>query len=128
MQSVYSTALANWMGQIVDFAFPVDQRKGKERQVLTLCQKIFKNPWNMMVMVIPVVNGALGTITKGLVRGVEELEIRGRAETIQTTALLRSAKIVRRFLKTWGDLLLLILHIGVKKIPRSNIKMIFGIV
>ena len=28
----------------------------------------------------------LGTITKGLVGSVEKLEIRGRAETIQTTA------------------------------------------
>ena len=31
--------------------------------------------------------GALGTIPKGPVKGVEDLEIRGWAETIQTTAL-----------------------------------------
>ena len=35
--------------------------------------------------IIPIVSGALGTIPKGLVRGLEELEIGGRAETIQTT-------------------------------------------
>ena len=29
----------------------------------------------------PIVFGALGTITKGLVRGLEELEIGGQAET-----------------------------------------------
>ena len=30
--------------------------------------------------------GALGTVTKVLVKGQEDLEIRGRVETIQTTA------------------------------------------
>ena len=50
--------------------------------------------------VIPVVIHALGTISKGLVRVLEELEIGGRVETIQTTALLRSARILRRVLET----------------------------
>ena len=31
----------------------------------------------------------LGTIPKGLVKGLEDLEIRGRVETIQITVLLR---------------------------------------
>ena len=51
------------------------------------------------------VNGVLGTVTKGLVLGLEDLEIRGRVETIQITALLRSARILRKVLKTLGDLL-----------------------
>ena len=42
----------------------------------------------------------LEMILKGLVRGLEELEIGGQAKTIQTTALLRSARILRRVLKT----------------------------
>ena len=49
--------------------------------------------------VIPVANGALGRIPKRLVRGFEELEIEERAETIQTTVLLRSARILRRILE-----------------------------
>ncbi len=56
-------------------------------------------------MIILIVIGALGTVTKGLVQRLEELEIRGRVETIQTTALLRSIRILRRVLETWGDLL-----------------------
>ena len=36
---------------------------------------------------------------------LEELEIRGRIETIQITALLRSARILRSVLETLGDLL-----------------------
>ena len=39
--------------------------------------------------------GALGTVTKGLVEGLEDLEIRGRVGTIQTTALLRLSRILR---------------------------------
>ena len=37
---------------------------------------------------------------QSLKRGLEELEIRDRVETIQTTALLRSARILGRFLET----------------------------
>ena len=40
----------------------------------------------MKVMVIAIVTGALGTDTKGLAKGQEDLEIRGGEETIQTTA------------------------------------------
>ena len=36
----------------------------------------------MKVTVIPVVIGALGTIPKGLVKGLKDLEIRGQVETI----------------------------------------------
>ena len=58
----------------------------------------------MKMTVIPTVIGALGKVTKGLVQGMEDLEIRGREETIQTTALLRSARILRRVLEIRGDL------------------------
>ena len=59
-----------------------------------------KTPKNMKVTMITTLNGVLGTMTKGLVKGVEDSEIRGRVETIQTTALVRSAKILRRVLET----------------------------
>ena len=45
-------------------------------------------------MVIPVVIGTLGMVLKDLEKELEELEIRGRIKTIQTTALLRSARIL----------------------------------
>ena len=50
--------------------------------------------YNMAIVI-----GALGTVTKSLVKGLEDLEIR-RVETIQTPALLRLAKIPRRVLET----------------------------
>ena len=59
----------------------------------------------MKVTIVPIVIGVLGTITKGLLKGQEDLEIGGRVETIQTTPLLRTARILRRVLETWGDLL-----------------------
>ena len=55
--------------------------------------------------IIPIVIGAFGTVTKGLLKGLEELEVGGRVETVQTTALLRTARIRRRVPETWGDLL-----------------------
>ncbi len=50
----------------------------------------------MLVTIIPIVIGAFGTITKGLLKGLEDLEVGGRVETIQMTALLRTARILRR--------------------------------
>ena len=54
----------------------------------------------MQVTIIPIVTGAFGTVTKGLLKGLEDLEGGGRGETIQTTALLRTARILRRVLET----------------------------
>ena len=56
--------------------------------------------WNMRVTVIPIVVGALETIFKDMEKSLEELEIRGRINTIQTSALLRLARILRVVLAT----------------------------
>ena len=50
------------------------------------------DPCNRTEMVMSIVIGALGTVTKGLVSELENLEIRVQVETIQTTALLRSSE------------------------------------
>ena len=59
-----------------------------------------KKLWNMKVTLIPI-----GTGTKGLLKGLEDLEVGGQMETTQTTELLRIARILSRVLETWGDLL-----------------------
>ena len=41
-------------------------------------------------------NGAFGTVTKGLLKGLENLEIRRQVETIQTRAFLKTSRIMRR--------------------------------
>ena len=66
---------------------------------IDLGRKFFKK-WNLKVTFIPIVIGALDTVTKGLIKGLVDLEIRGRGETIQTTTLLRSVRIQRRVLET----------------------------
>ena len=59
-----------------------------------------KKLWNMQVTIIPIVIGAFGTVTKGLLKGQEDLVVGGRVESIQTTTLLRTARILRRVLET----------------------------
>ena len=54
----------------------------------------------MKVTIIPSVIGDFGTVTKGLLKRLEDLEVGGRVETTQTTALLRTARILRRVQET----------------------------
>ena len=71
----------------MDFAVPADQNEDKimrKDKYLDLTREL-KRLWNMRVTVILIVVGALGTVSKGLESGLEELEFRGRTETIQTT-------------------------------------------
>ena len=44
--------------------------------------KELKKLWNMKVTFISIIIGALVTVTKGLLKGLEDLEIRRRMETI----------------------------------------------
>ena len=95
--------------KIVDFAVLADHRVKlkeceKKDKYLDLAMEL-KKLWNMQVTIIPIVIGAFGTVTKGLLKELEDMEVGGRVETIQTTALLRTARILRRVLETWGDLL-----------------------
>ena len=64
-----------------------------------------KKMWNMKVTIVPIVIGAFGTIAKVLLKGLEDLEVGWRVETIQMTALMRTVKILRRVQENWGDLL-----------------------
>ncbi len=58
----------------------------------------------MQVKIKPIVICAFGTVTKGLLKGLEDLEVGGRVETTQTTTLLRTARILRRVLETCREL------------------------
>ena len=52
----------------------------------------------MKVTIIPIVIGTFGTVTKGLLKGLEDLEVGdhpNKLETIQTMALLKTARILR---------------------------------
>ena len=88
----------------MDFAVPADHRiKLKECEkrdkYLDLAREL-KKLLNMKVTIIPIVIGAFDTVTKGLLKGLGDLEVGGRVETIQTTALLKTARILRRVRET----------------------------
>ena len=95
--------------KIVDFVVPADHRIKlkeceKKNTYFDLAREL-KKLWNMKVTIVSIVIDAFGTVTKGLLKGLEDLEVGGRVETIQMTALLRTARILRKVLETWGDLL-----------------------
>ena len=63
---------------------------------------------------------AFGPVTKGLLKRLEDLEVAERVETIQTTELLGTARILKRVLENWGDLLSLKLQLKPKNSQRVN--------
>ena len=70
----------------MDFGVPADHRvklkeSEKKDKYLDLAREL-KNLWYIRVTFIPLVIGALGTVTKGLLNGLEDFERRGRVETI----------------------------------------------
>ena len=88
----------------VDFAVPADHRINqkecaKKHKYLDLAREL-KKLWNMKATIVPIVIGAFGTIAKELLKGLDYLEVGGRVEIIQMTALLRTARIMRRVLET----------------------------
>ena len=78
---------------IVEFAVLADHRvKLKEREkivkYLELAREL-KKLWNTKVTAIPFVIGTLCIVTKGLVQGLEDLEITGQVENIQITEFIK---------------------------------------
>ena len=72
--------------KIVDFAVPADHRIKlkeceKKDRYLDLAKEL-KKLWNMKVTIVPIVIGAFGTVTKELLKGLEDLEVGRRVETI----------------------------------------------
>ena len=88
----------------VDFAVSVDQRIKlkeckKKDKYLDLARQL-KKLRNMKVTIVPIVISAFGTEIKGSSKGLEDLEVGGQVEAIQTTALWKTARILRRVLVT----------------------------
>ena len=77
---------------MVDFAVPADHRiklkeSEKRDKYLNLAREL-KKLWSMKGTIIPILFGAFGTVTKGLLKGLVDMEIRRGVETIQTTTWL----------------------------------------
>ena len=78
---------------------PQNKESEKKDKFFDLAREL-KKLWNMQVTIIPIVIGAFGTVARGLLKGLEDLEVGGRVETIQTTVVLGTARILRRVLET----------------------------
>ena len=89
-------------GLIIDIAVPADVRvEEKEREKVEKYQDLKREIgrlWNLKkVEVVPVVIGALGSVTKEFDRWIEKLGITFNVEVVQKTALLGTARILRIF-------------------------------
>ena len=76
----------------MDFAVPADHREElkeceKRNEYLDLAKEL-KKLRNVKVTIIPIIIGALGTATKGLVQEHEDLEITGREENVQNYGIV----------------------------------------
>ena len=75
--------------KIVDFAVTPDhtiklRECEKKDKYLDLAREL-KKLWNAKVTIVPIVIGAFGTITKGLLKGLEDLKVGGRVENCENT-------------------------------------------
>ena len=73
--------------KIIDFVVPANYRiklkECKKRDKYLDIAKELKKLWNIKVIIIPILIGAFSTVTKGLLKGLEDLEVDGQVETIQ---------------------------------------------
>ena len=91
-------------GIIIDIAVPVDVRVGeKEREKVEKYQDLKREIgrlWKLKVVeVIPVVIGALGSVTKRIRRWIEKRGIPLNVGIMRKTALLGTARILRKVLE-----------------------------
>ena len=89
---------------IIDIAVPGDSRTNdKEKEKVEKYQDLkreIKSIWNMRnVIVVPVIIGALGSITKKLDEWLEKLDITVNTALLQKTTLLGTARILRKVLE-----------------------------
>jgi hypothetical protein len=86
---------------LIDVAIPADRnvvQRETEKQLKydSLCIEIQKM-WNKNCMIIPVIIGATGIITKGLRRNLEAVP--GSTDLLQKTATLRTSHIIWKVLQ-----------------------------
>ena len=89
--------------KIIDFAMPYDSRvNAKEVEKIEKYQDLAREVqklWNMRTKVIPIIIGALGTTPKKLSKRLEDLGIETRIVELQKTAIIYSARILRKVLE-----------------------------
>jgi hypothetical protein len=56
--------------------------------------------WNMKCLVIPIVIGATGTVTRGLRKYLEEIPVKHSTDSLQNTAIPGTSHMLRKELKS----------------------------
>ena len=80
--SLVSQWLTKFCGTIKECLISINLKKCEKRDKYLDLARELKKLWNMKVTIVPIVIGAFGTISKGLLKGIEDLEVGGREETI----------------------------------------------
>ena len=97
------TGKENNVCKIIDFAVPYDNRvDAKEMEKIEKYQDLareLRKIWNKRVKVIPIIIGALGTTPKLLRKRLEDIGIETKIVELQKSALLYSARILRKVLE-----------------------------
>ena len=87
---------------ILDIAIPVDVNiRNKEQEKIVKYQDLareIRKIWNVSTKVIPIVIGALGTVTDRLEQYLKDMGVTTRIELIQKSTLLGTARIIRQAL------------------------------
>ena len=96
--------------QIIDFAIPYDTRVDdkeveKIEKYLDLAREL-KKVWNMKVIVVRLVVGALGTPAKELEKRLKTIGIETKITELQKTVLIHTSRILRKVIEAWGVLLI----------------------
>ena len=90
-------------GIIIDVAVPADVRVGeKEREEVEKYQNLKREIgrlWGLKMVDMPVVIGALGSVTKEFDWWIEKLWIKNNVGVMQKTALLGTVRILRKVLE-----------------------------
>ena len=88
---------------IVDIAVPGDsnvlQKETEKYEKHQDLAREIKRIWKSRTKVVPVVVGALGSVSKKLAGHLEQIGIKNRTRTMQKSALLGSAHILRKVLE-----------------------------
>jgi hypothetical protein len=56
--------------------------------------------WNMKCMIIPVIIGATGIVTKGLKKNLEAIPGKHSIDSLQTTAILGTSHVIQKVLQS----------------------------
>jgi hypothetical protein len=78
----------------------VMQRKAEKKlKYKSLCIEI-QQMWNMNCMIIPVIIGAIGMITRGLKKNLEAIPGKHSIDSLQKTAIFGTSHIIQKVLQS----------------------------